>query len=227
MRAILVTSLTILCLGAQTPEKTTTKAPAKTTTSTAATARRKAPMLNPALYKAQAPPTFKAKFTTTKGIFVVEVHRDWAPIGADRFYNLVKGGYFVGGPFYRVRAGFMAQFGFSPNPAVSKVWDKATIKDDPVTQSNKRGYVTYAKTGAPNSRSTHLFINYVDNSFLDPQGFAPFGTVVLGMEVVDKLFSGYGDTDQGKLRDGGAAYVKKDLPNLDLIVSAEIMPVGT
>jgi peptidyl-prolyl cis-trans isomerase A (cyclophilin A) len=224
MRAILVTSLTILCLGAQTPEKTTTKAPAKTTP---AVAHHKAPMLNPASYKAQAPPTFKAKFTTTKGIFVVEVHRDWAPIGADRFYNLVKGGYFDGGPFYRVRAGFMAQFGFSPNPAVSKVWDKATINDDPVKESNKRGYITYAKTGAPNSRSTHLFINYVDNSFLDGQGFAPFGSVVLGMEVVDKLFSGYGDTDQGKLRDGGAAYVKKDLPDLDLILSAEIMPVGT
>jgi peptidyl-prolyl cis-trans isomerase A (cyclophilin A) len=214
--------LTILCLNAQTPDK----APAKTPP--AAAPHRKAPMLNPALYKAQAPPTFKAKFTTTKGIFVVEVHRDWAPIGADRFYNLVKGGYFDGGPFYRVMGGFMAQFGFSPTPAVSKAWDKATIKDDPVTQSNKRGFITYAKTGAPNSRSTHLFISYADNSFLDGQGFAPFGTVVLGMEVVDKFFNGYGDkVDQGLLREGGAAYVKQSLPNLDLIISTEIMPAGT
>jgi cyclophilin family peptidyl-prolyl cis-trans isomerase len=122
----------------------------------------------------------------------------------------------------------MAQFGFSPTPAVSKAWDKATIKDDPVTQSNKRGFITYAKTGAPNSRSTHLFISYADNSFLDGQGFAPFGTVVLGMEVVDKFFNGYGDkVDQGLLREGGAAYVKQSLPNLDLIISTEIMPAGT
>ena len=182
-------------------------------------------MLNPALYKAQAPPTFKAKFTTTKGVFVVEVNRSWAPIGADRFYNLVKGGYYDGGPFYRVMAAFMAQFGLSPNPAVSKAWDKATIKDDPVMQSNKRGFITFAKTSAPNSRTTHLFINYVDNSRLDPDGFAPFGTVVEGMEVVDKLFNGYGgDIDQGKLMEGGIAYVKKSLPNLDLITSAEIVP---
>jgi peptidyl-prolyl cis-trans isomerase A (cyclophilin A) len=219
MKAIVLSCLTILCVNAQTPAKST-KAPPPATT-----ARHKAPMLNPALYKAPAPPTFKAKFSTTKGVFVVEVTRSWAPLGADRFYNLVKGGYFDGGPFYRVMGGFMAQFGFSPNPAVSKVWDKATIKDDPVLQSNKRGFITFAKTDAPNSRTTHLFINYVDNSRLDAGGFAPFGTVVEGMEVVDKLFNGYGgDVDQGKLTEGGIAYVKKTYPNMDLITSTEIVP---
>src|SRR6266567_8559275 len=150
MKAIVLSCLTILCLNAQTPAKST-KAPPPATT-----AHHKASMMNPALYKAPAPATFKAKFTTTKGVFVVEVTRSWAPVGADRFYNLVKGGYFDGGPFYRVMAGFMAQFGFNPDPRVSKAWDKATIKDDPVTQSNKRGFITFAKTSAPNSRSTHL-----------------------------------------------------------------------
>src|SRR5260370_23092403 len=124
MRAMLLSCLTILCVNAQAPDK----APAKTPPAT--TAHHKAPMLNPASYKAQAPPTFKAKFTTTKGVFVVEVNRSWAPIGADRFYNLVKGGYYNGWTFYRVMAAFMAQFGLSPNPPVSKAWDKADIKDD-------------------------------------------------------------------------------------------------
>jgi len=219
MKAILVSCLTVVCLSAQ-PPKTPPKAPP------AAAAHRKPPMLNPALYKAQAPPTYKVKFTTTKGSFVVEVHRDWAPLGADRFYNLVKGGYFDGGPFYRVMAGFMAQFGLSPNPAVSNAWDKATIKDDPVTQSNKRGFITFATSGA-NSRTTHLFINFVDNAGLDSQGFAPFGQVVSGMEVVDKLYAGYpGDLNQVKLRQGGAAYVKANYPNMDLIESVELLPAG-
>lgn len=181
----------------------------------------KAPMLNPALYKRQAPATFKVKFTTTKGSFVVEVHRDWAPLGADRFYNLARGGYYDGGPFYRVIAGFMAQFGFSPNPAVNKVWGAAEIKDDPVKQSNKRGYVTYAMAG-PNTRSTQLFINYADNSRLDRQGFAPFGQVIEGMEVVDKLDTEYGEGDQQKISEGGAAFVKRAYPKMDLILTAEL-----
>src|SRR5258708_16455478 len=126
MRAILLSCLTILCVNAQAPDKTPAKTPPATT------AHHKAPMLNPALYKAQAPPTFKATFTTTKGVFVVEVNRSWAPIGADRFYNLVKGGYYDGEPFYRVMTAFMPQFGLNPNPAVSNACDKATIKDDPV-----------------------------------------------------------------------------------------------
>jgi peptidyl-prolyl cis-trans isomerase A (cyclophilin A) len=209
--------LTIVCLSAQAPETAPAKAPP-------AAAHHKAPMVNPALYKAQAPATFKVKFTTTKGSFVVEVHRAWAPLGADRFYNLARGGYFDGGPFYRVKTGFMAQFGFSPNPAVSNAWSKAPFKDDPVTQSNKRGYITFAKTSAPNSRSTHFFINYVDNTFLDGQGFAPFGQVVEGMDVVDKLDPEYGDGDQDKIREGGAAFVKRAYPKMDLILTAELVP---
>jgi peptidyl-prolyl cis-trans isomerase A (cyclophilin A) len=184
----------------------------------------KTPMVNPALYKHQAPATFKVKFTTTKGAFVVEVHRDWAPNGADRFYNLARGGFFDGGPFYRVKSGFMAQFGFSPSPTVNKAWTNATIKDDKVTQSNKRGYLTFAATGAPNSRSTHLFINYADNKFLDAQGFAPFGQVVEGMDVVEKLDPEYGDGDQDKIGAGGAAFVKKAYPRMDLILTAELAP---
>jgi peptidyl-prolyl cis-trans isomerase A (cyclophilin A) len=221
MRAILASCLTIVCLSAQSPQQ----APAKTTPPAAA--HHKAPMLNPALYKSQAPATFKVKFTTTKGVFIVEVHRNWAPLGADRFYNLARGGYFDGGPFYRVKSGFMAQFGFSPSPAVNRAWTNATIKDDHASQSNKRGYISFAQTSAPNSRSTHLFINYADNVFLDSQGFAPFGQVVEGMEVVDKLDPEYGDGDQEKISVGGAAFVKRAYPKMDLIQTAEIVPPGT
>ena len=224
MRAILLSCISIACVGAQTP----TPAPVhKTTPKTGtSTARHKPLMTNPALYKATAPAVFRAKFTTTKGDFVVEVTRAWGPNGADRFYNLVKGGYFDGAPIYRVIPNFMAQFGFSPVPSVSKVWDKAVIKDDPVTQSNKRGYITYAKPEVPphNNRTTQLFINYKDNSFLDSQGFAPFGQVVEGMEVVDKFYGAYGDTDQGKLAEEGMAYVKASLPKLDIITAAVIVP---
>src|SRR5579884_83285 len=138
-------------------------------------------MLNPAAYKVKAPDTYKVKFNTTKGSFVVEVTRAWAPLGADRFYNLVKGGYYDGAPLYRVIPNFMVQFGFSPSTAVNKAWEKAEIKDDPVKQSNKRGYITFATSG-PNTRTTQVFINYKDNAFLDTQGFAPFGNVVEGMD---------------------------------------------
>jgi peptidyl-prolyl cis-trans isomerase A (cyclophilin A) len=225
----------MVCLGAQPPaakapatKSTAAKAPA---TRTSAATRHKAPMLNPAVYKAKAPETYRAKFTTTKGIFVVEVTRAWAPLGADRFYNLVKGGYYDDAPFYRVIPNFMAQFGFSASPAVSKAWDRATFKDDPTKQSNKRGTITFATSG-PNSRTTQVFINFGDNSRLDNQGFAPFGTVVEGMDVVDKLYSGYGDGSdlggrgptQAKLADSGLPYVKKDFPNMDIITSAVIEP---
>jgi peptidyl-prolyl cis-trans isomerase A (cyclophilin A) len=181
-------------------------------------------MLNPGLAKAKAPAVYDVKCNTTKGDFTIEVTRAWAPNGADRFYNLVKGGFFDGAPVYRVIPGFMAQFGFSPNVAVNRAWDKATIKDDHVAQSNTRGMVTFAQTGAPNSRSTHIFINYGNNARLDPQNFAPFGKVIEGMDVVEKFYSGYGETDQEKLANGGIAYVKKSLPNLDIINSCEIAP---
>jgi peptidyl-prolyl cis-trans isomerase A (cyclophilin A) len=182
-------------------------------------------LMNPASLRAKAPEVFKAQFTTTKGDFVIEVHRDWAPIGADRFYNLVKNGFFTNASFFRVIPGFMVQFGLNANPAVSKAWENANLKDDPVTQSNKRGMVTFAKTSQPNSRSTQLYINYGDNAALDPQGFAPFGTVTEGMEVVDMIYSAYRERpDQGRITEEGDAYLVKNFPMIDKIKMAKILP---
>jgi peptidyl-prolyl cis-trans isomerase A (cyclophilin A) len=185
-------------------------------------------LLSPSSLKAKAPAVYKAQFTTTKGDFVIEVHRDWAPIAADRFYNLVHAGFFTNAAFFRVVPNFMVQFGLSANPAVNKAWSNANMIDDPVKQSNKRGYVTFARTGAPNSRSTQLYINYKDNLFLDPpsqQGFAPFGTVTDGMDVVDKISSAYGERpDQGQITAEGDAYISKNFPNIDKIKSAKILP---
>ncbi|MBV9768440.1 MAG: peptidylprolyl isomerase [Bryobacterales bacterium] len=214
----------ILCstLVAQTPAS-------KGTTSKGTAIR--ASLLNPASLRAKAPETFKVRFTTTAGDFVVEVHRDWAPLGADRFYNLVKAGFFDNVAFYRVHSGFMVQFGISPKPAVAKAWDTASIKDDPVKGSNKRGTVTFATAG-PNTRTTQLFINFADNSRLDAMGFAPFGNVVEGMDVVDKLYSGYGEIppmggsgpDPDKIGAEGDAYLVKNFPKIDKIKVAKIVP---
>lgn len=187
-------------------------------------------LLNPASLQEQAPAVFKAKFTTTQGDFVVEVTRAWAPLGADRFYNLVKYHFFDAATFFRVISGFMAQFGISGRPEVNRVWERATIKDDPVTQSNTRGMITFA-TGGPNTRTTQVFINYGDNSNLNSMGFAPFGKVIEGMEIVDKLYSGYGDgapegkgPNQGRIQNEGKAYLEKDFPKLDTIKTAVIVP---
>jgi peptidyl-prolyl cis-trans isomerase A (cyclophilin A) len=179
--------------------------------------------------KEQAPATFRAKFTTTKGDFVVEVRRAWAPLGADRFYNLVKNHFFDGAAFFRVLPGFVAQFGLNPRPEVSRVWATAAIKDDPVTQSNLTGYLTFATAG-PNTRTTQLFINLADNQNLDGMGFAPFGKVVEGMDVVQHFYSGYGEgapngrgPDQGRITNEGKAYLDKNFPRLDSINTAVIM----
>jgi peptidyl-prolyl cis-trans isomerase A (cyclophilin A) len=187
-------------------------------------------LLDPSKLTAQAPAQFQAKFTTTKGDFVVEVHRDWAPNGADRFYNLVKSGFFDDVRFFRAVAGFMVQWGISGDPAVSAKWQSANITDDPVKQSNKRGFVTFAKTGMPNSRSTQLFISYGDNSRLDSGGFAPFGQVTKGMEVIDALYTGYGEgapggqgPNQGTIQSRGNAYLDTSFPKLDGIKHAEIV----
>src|SRR5439155_5100274 len=153
----------------------------------------KAKLKNPASLTEKAPDTFKARFDTSKGAFVVTVHRAWAPMGADRFYNLVKNGFFDDCRFFRVLDNFMAQVGINGDPAIQSSWRNATIQDDPVKESNKPGFVTFAKTGLPNSRSTQIFINFKDNSSLDKQGFAPFGEVASGMDVVNKLYSGYGE----------------------------------
>jgi len=186
---------------------------------------------NPAALTEQAPATFRANFDTSAGSFVVEVHREWAPIGADRFYNLVKNGFYDDIRFYRVIPKFMAQFGIHGNPTISSAWRKAPpLKDEPPKQSNKRGFVSYANAGA-NTRSTILFINYRDNSSLDKlPGFAPFGQVVSGMEVVDKIHGGYGESQDGGgkgprqslIEQQGNVYLAKEFPRLDFIKAATI-----
>jgi peptidyl-prolyl cis-trans isomerase A (cyclophilin A) len=180
-------------------------------------------LLHPATLHAKAPDVYEVKFTTTKGDVVVQVTRAWAPLGADRFYNLVKHGFFTDAAFFRVVPGFIIQFGLSASPAVNKVWQNANIKDDPVTQSNKPGYLTFATAG-PNTRTTQLFINFGTNTFLDNQGFAPFGQVISGMDVVQQLYSGYGESpDQGSIQSQGKAYLEKNFPQLDVIKTAVVI----
>lgn len=180
-------------------------------------------LLHPATLHAKAPDLYEVKFTTTKGDVVVQVTRAWAPLGADRFYNLVKHGFFTDAAFFRVVPGFIIQFGLSASPAVNKVWQNANIKDDPVTQSNKPGYLTFATAG-PNTRTTQLFINFGTNTFLDNQGFAPFGQVTSGMDVVQQLYSGYGESpDQGSIQSQGKAYLEKNFPQLDVIKTATVI----
>ncbi|MFA9387167.1 MAG: peptidylprolyl isomerase [Methyloceanibacter sp.] len=183
---------------------------------------------DPSSLKEKAPATYKAKFDTSKGTFVIEVHRAWAPNGADRFYNLVKSGYYNDVRFFRVIKGFMVQFGISGNPDLNAVWREARIPDDDVTESNQRGYVSFA-TGGPNTRTTQVFINFGNNSGLDGQGFSPFGQVVSGMNVVEALYGGYGEgaprgngPDQGRLQGRGNAYLNADFPKLDYIEKATI-----
>lgn len=191
------------------------------------------PLMDPAAaaMNAQAPGIYKAKLETSKGDIVIEVTRDWAPKGADRFYNLVKNGYFDNCRFFRVVSGFMVQFGINGDPEVQAKWRDAKIGDDPVKGSNKRGYVTFATAG-PNTRTTQVFINFADkNTFLDSQGFAPFGRIVEGMDVVDKLYAEYGEgapmgkgPSQGRLQQEGNAYLEKEFPKLDLIKKGSILP---
>jgi cyclophilin family peptidyl-prolyl cis-trans isomerase len=181
---------------------------------------------DPSKLTEQAPDTFKAQFNTTKGKFTVEVTRSLAPNGADRFFNLVKSGYFNDVAFFRVIPGFMCQFGIHGDPAVSAKWREANITDDPVKGSNTRGTITFATAG-PGTRTTQLFINFGDNVGLDGQGFSPFGKVTDGMDVVDKINSEYGENPpetQGRLQNEGNAYLKKTFPNLDYIKSATIIP---
>jgi peptidyl-prolyl cis-trans isomerase A (cyclophilin A) len=181
-------------------------------------------LLTPSALVATAPAEFDVKFVTTKGDFTVHVTRAWAPRGANRFYNLARHHFFDGAYFFRVIPGFVAQFGISPYPAVAKVWDSADIKDDPVTHHNVPGTIVFATAG-PNTRTSQLFINYRDNtSNLDPQGFAPFGEVTEGMDVVKQFYSGYGgDLDQDKITAGGKDYVQKNYPQMDMIKTATLV----
>jgi peptidyl-prolyl cis-trans isomerase A (cyclophilin A) len=181
------------------------------------------PLLDPEKATETAPDRFRVRFETTKGPFVVEVHRAWAPRGADRFYNLVRLGYFDDATFFRVVEDFMVQFGIHGDPEVSSAWRRAEISDDPVAQSNTRGMITFATRG-PNTRTTQLFINYKDNSFLDRQGFAPFGRVVEGMSVVDQIYSGYGESpDQRRAQSEGNRYFRGEFPKLDHVESARVV----
>jgi peptidyl-prolyl cis-trans isomerase A (cyclophilin A) len=169
-----------------------------------------------------APATFRVNFDTSRGPFVVEVTRELAPNGADRFFSLVKAKYFDGARFYRVVPGFMVQWGGAADPAVAKIWD-APIKDDPVKASNERGTISFAASSQPDTRTTHMFINFGDNARLDAMGFAPVGKVVSGMENVDQIYSGDGERpDQTQIKEEGNAYLEKEFPNLDYIKTARI-----
>lgn len=189
------------------------------------------PLLTPnePIMNQKAPPTFQVKFETPKGTFVVQAHRDWAPHGVDRFYNLVRHGFYDECRFFRVLSGFVAQFGISGDPTLSSFWRQATIPDDPVKTNNTRGRLTFATAG-PGSRTTQLFINYKDNSGLDSQGFSPIGEVIQGMEVVDALYADYGEgAPSGKgprqdlIQTQGNRYLKAQFPRLDYVKKATII----
>ena len=192
---------------------------------------RRAVLLNPSapFWTATAPPEYDVQFKTTKGAFVLQVTRAWAPRGADRFFNLVRSGYYDDSRFTRVVPGFIAQFGIAGDPAINAIWARRSFPDDAVHEANVRGTIGFAMTG-PNARTTQLYINLVDNTRLDAQGFAPIGRVIQGMDVVDALYSGYGETsgggvragNQGPLLSGGNRYVDRQFPLLDKIVRARI-----
>jgi peptidyl-prolyl cis-trans isomerase A (cyclophilin A) len=203
---------------AATPDKTVAAAP---------------DLADPSKLTEKAPETFKAVFDTTKGKFTVEVTRSLAPLGADRFYNMVRSGYFKDIAFFRVIPGFMCQFGIYGDPKVAAKWNEANINDDAVKGSNTRGMITFADAG-PNTRSAQLFINFGNNSNLDGMGFSPFGKVIEGMDVVDKINGEYGEgaprgmgPDQGRIQSEGNAYLKKDFPNLDYIKTATLLPAAS
>jgi peptidyl-prolyl cis-trans isomerase A (cyclophilin A) len=242
--AVLMT-VTMLFAGAAlaADTKSTSKTTKKTTTTKKATTKKAVAkksagpdlkkLLEPSKLTAKAPEVFNVRFDTSKGVFVIEVHREWSPNGADRFFNLVSNGYYDDVRFFRVIAGFMAQFGINGDPAVNRAWQRARIIDDPVKQSNKRGMVSFAMSG-PDSRTTQLFINYNDENYrLDASGFSPFGKVVEGMEVVDALFAGYGEgaprgggPAQDRVQGEGNTYLNKDYPQLDFVKTARVAPIA-
>lgn len=194
------------------------------------------PLLNPRdpAMNQRAPEVFRARFETSRGTFVVEVHRSWAPIGADRFYNLVAHGFFDGQRFFRVRAGSFVQFGIPGDPRIAHVWRNATIADDPQRESNLRGTIAYAFV-KPRTRATQVFINLADHRSFDAEGFAPFGKVIEGMAVVDGIYAGYGESAGGGMRAGhqnrlfaeGNVWLRRDFPRLDWIERATIMSPST
>jgi peptidyl-prolyl cis-trans isomerase A (cyclophilin A) len=231
-RGVLVLAVVLLaCRGGERQEAQAAASTALTATPQDSAAQGAADFRDPAApaMRQTAPAVFRVKFETSAGGFTIEVHRDWAPLGADRFYNLARSGYFDGVRFFRVIAGFMAQFGIHGEPAVAAQWREQRIPDDPVKQSNTRGMLSFAMAG-PNTRTTQLFISFGDNSRLDGSGFSPFGRVVEGMEVVDRLYSGYGEgapggrgPDQGRIQAQGNAYLELSFPRLDYVKRAGIV----
>lgn len=216
MRRIVTAALLVAVAGAACGKQDQGGAPAAAPTAEALT--------NPGAPANQgpAPATYRARFQTSAGDFTVEVTRAWAPIGADRLYHLIKGGFYDGDRFFRVLPGFVVQFGLNGAPAVNAAWHNASITDDPVTQHNTAGTIVFATAG-PNTRTTQLFINYADNIRLDQMGFAPMGRVVEGMDVVQKIYSGYGQTpDQGLIEGQGNSYLTQAFPKLDFIKTATI-----
>lgn len=183
-----------------------------------------------AYWTTRAPQRFFVRFETTKGAFVIDVHRDWAPRGADRFYQLVQSGFFDDSRFYRVRAGYIVQFGIAGDPAIAQRWRDQRFPDDSVRHTNLRGVVAYAMTG-PDTRTTQIYINLRDNTQLDAQGFSPIGELVRGMDVVDALYAGYGETSGGGMRNGkqapmfeqGNAYLDRNYPKLDHLRRAVVV----
>jgi len=176
----------------------------------------------------QAPEVFRVHFETTQGDFVIEVHRSWAPRGSQHFYDLVSMGFYDGVKFFRVVRNFVVQFGIHGDPKVQQLWGSMTIPDDPVREKNRRGYVSFAYSG-PNTRTTQVFINLRDNPSLDQQGFAPFGRVIQGMDVVDRLWSGYGEMaprgsgpDPERIQKEGNRYLEQEFPRLDSVIRARI-----
>jgi peptidyl-prolyl cis-trans isomerase A (cyclophilin A) len=211
-------------------KKSSEKAPEGASASAPSAAPVQLSLDKPKTLSLRAPDLYKAKFETTKGDFVIEVHRDWAPNGADRFYNLVKAGFYNDTRFFRVVAGFMAQIGIHGKPELNSIWREQQIPDDPVVKSNMRGFVSFATAG-PGTRTTQFFINYADsNSRLDGMGFSPFGQVTSGMDVVDKLHAEYGEgapqgrgPNQGRIQSEGNAYLVRDFPQLDLVKEATVV----
>ncbi len=221
-------------------EKPAAVAPVPAAPATAAAPSEEAPaapistagLLHPDAAKlaATGPDSFVVHIVTSRGAVDLKIHRDWSPRGADRLYYLVSNGFYDSARFFRVINGFMAQIGFSGDPAITAAWEHLTINDDPVKHSNTRGTVTFAKTGAPNSRGTQLFINFGNNANLDGAGFPPLGEVTNGMSAVDSLYSGYGEGGdmggqgplQGTIAREGNAYLTRNFPKLDYIKSARV-----
>jgi peptidyl-prolyl cis-trans isomerase A (cyclophilin A) len=194
---------------------------------TAAVAAASGPsLLHPASLHAKAPAVFRAGFATTKGTFVVTVHRSWAPRGADRFYNLVRAGFYNGERLFRVVPGFVVQWGISGTPKISKAWQNAAIRDDPVRHTNAKGTIVFADAG-PNTRTTQLFVNLAANTNLDSSGFAPFGAVTSGFSTLRRLYSGYGEKptgEQAQMEQQGEPFFRKRFPKLDRILKARVLP---